>query len=243
MEETSNKVRHKSPTKAARDKSRARQFWDQVRGKRYAVRCSEVSGTETRPEGLNNSKSAPRKTIWKKVTSIFGKKKVAESNAEDASAKSDFGTERKGGRANGCATPEPLSPAPKNIEGSETSGGCALVDPRPMYELTEDRMRMSRLEEEKHLISALRHLVRTLHEGGRQIAFPVPEAVDRIRLKCTNLPTDPDKLLGLVLQVFARREEPFDLDGVYRDFVRSHGRTVYNSKEQWPQCYATIRYP
>lgn len=97
-------------------------------------------------------------------------------------------------------------------------------------------MRMSRLEEEKNLIRALRHLV-----SG--IAFPVQEAADRIHLRCCNISTDPGELLSLVMRVFARRQEPVDLDGVYADFVRSNGRVVFDSKQPWPQYYLVVKHP
>lgn len=76
-----------------------------------------------------------------------------------------------------------------------------------MYINIENAMRLSRLEEEKNLLAALRHLVRCLHEGGRNIAFPFPEAIDRIQVRCSNIPTDPQELQRLVNLVFQRREE------------------------------------
>lgn len=81
------------------------------------------------------------------------------------------------------------------------------IDPSRIYELTE-----SRLEEEKNLIRALRHPVRNVHGGGKTIAFSVPEAADRIHLRCNNIPTDQGKLIDLIMQVFARQQEPCDLD-------------------------------
>lgn len=102
-------------------------------------------------------------------------------------------------------------------------------------------MQMSRLEESRTLLVALRLLVRTVHEKGDQIAFPTPEAMDGIHLRCNNLPTRPDDLLGLVLQVFARRGVAFDLNKVCRDFIRSHGRVVFDSGQQWPHCYTVVR--
>lgn len=143
-------------------------------------------------------------------------------------------------RETGGVKPRPPSPALVPGPGRGTLD-YSRVNPGSTYELTENAMRLSRLEDEKNLIRSLRHLVRSLHEGGRQIAFQTPEAVDRIQLRSINLPTDPEELLGLVLQVFARRQEPFDLDGVYADFVRSCGRTVFDSRQQWPQCYTVVR--
>lgn len=45
------------------------------------------------------------------------------------------------------------------------------------------------------------------------------------------------------MKLFARRQEPFDLDGIYADFVRSNGRVVFDSKQPWPQCYVVTKHP
>lgn len=54
------------------------------------------------------------------------------------------------------------------------------INPHEIYDNIKLRIKLCRLEEERNLIIALRHLVRLTHKGGKQIAFPIPEAADRI---------------------------------------------------------------
>lgn len=137
------------------------------------------------------------------------------------------------------------------IEECSRSQDCVLntlpvneneINPHKVYGSIELRMKLCRLEEERNLIIALRHLVRLTHEGGKQIAFPTPEAVDRIQLRCSNLPTEPQDLMTLLTQVFERRNEKLNLHETYRDFVRSHGRVVLDHRQQWPNCHTLVRY-
>lgn len=115
-------------------------------------------------------------------------------------------------------------------------------DPRLIYEETEHRMRLSRLEEPCNLISALRQLVRKQHAEGSRVLFPVPEACDRIRLRSVGLPTDPEDLWQLTQLAFTRRHETLDLDEVYGDFVKVHGTVVFNPRENWPHCYSVTHF-
>lgn len=110
-----------------------------------------------------------------------------------------------------------------------------------MYISIENRMRLKNLKEDKNLLTALRHLVRCLHEGGRNIVFPIPEAIDRIQLRCSNLSTEPRELQRLVDLVFQRREETLDLEAAYRDFVGFYGRVVFDNTQIWPKCYTVVR--
>lgn len=116
-------------------------------------------------------------------------------------------------------------------------------DPKALYESMEINTRLARLEEAATLTAALRHLVRHTHPRGKQIGFPVPGAVDRIQLKCCNLPTDPEELRKLVEMVFRRREEPLDIDELYRDFAITHGRIITDMTQPYPACYGYTRHP
>lgn len=68
-------------------------------------------------------------------------------------------------RENGGLAPQPLLPGMAN-DMKNARDGRTGVDPGSIYKLTENTMRLSRLEEERNLITALRHRVRKLHEGG-----------------------------------------------------------------------------
>jgi len=93
------------------------------------------------------------------------------------------------------------------------------------------------------LTIALRHVVRKQHDNGEGITFPVPDAVDRISFRRQGLPTDTLELMRLIKEVFARREEAFELEEVYLDFVRAHGNVLLDPKEPWPHCYVHTRFP
>lgn len=112
-----------------------------------------------------------------------------------------------------------------------------------VYENFEINMRLSRLEEEKTLTTALRHIVRNTHEKGRTITFPTLEEVDRIQLKGNNLPTDPKELTTLIDQVFKRRGEIYSIEQIYRQFVMIHGRITFDSKLNWPASHIYTRHP
>jgi len=89
---------------------------------------------------------------------------------------------------------------------------------------------------------ALHCIVRNLHEEGRKITFPVPNAVDNICSKRNNLPSNPKELLMLVDEVFERREENLDLQEVYREFVQVYGRVVFDPKKPSPLNFAHTRF-
>ncbi|KAG5864208.1 hypothetical protein JTB14_010016 [Gonioctena quinquepunctata] len=112
-----------------------------------------------------------------------------------------------------------------------------------IYANIEVNMKLSRLEEPKILITALRHYVRNKHIKGNKVTFPVPGAVDQIQLKCYNIPTHIDELEGLLKQVFSRWNEVLDLEELYRDFAITHGRIAFDHTKSWPLCHIHIRSP
>lgn len=131
---------------------------------------------------------------------------------------------------------EPLKPNVKTKTAKDT-------DPERIYKDLEINMKLARLEEPTTLTLALRHLIRQLHPSGRNITFPVPDTVDRIQLRCANLPTATGDLRVLVEQVFSRRQEVLNFDDLYRDFVMSYGRVTSDLTKPWPLCYAHTRHP
>ena len=134
---------------------------------------------------------------------------------------------------------ETIHPSPRK----ETPKDTIEEDPKALYERAEFNMKLARLEEATNLTMALRHIVRHIHPRGNKIAFPVPVAVDSIQLKCCSLPTEPAELRKLVEMVFRRREEPLDIDELYRDFVITHGRIITDMTKPYPECYAYTRHP
>lgn len=132
----------------------------------------------------------------------------------------------------------------KELPKQENEATCSKEKPIPtLYENIEYSMRLSRLEEPKILMLALRHFVRKAHPNGKNVAFPVPEAFDRIQLKCANLPTDVGELKELLLKVHYRRNEVLDIEDLYSDFVKTHGRITYDFTQKWPQSHIFTRHP
>ena len=112
-----------------------------------------------------------------------------------------------------------------------------------VYKNIEGAMQLAKLEDPQMLLVAVRHIIRNNHEKGSTISFPQIEAVDRIHLKSNNLPTEPKEILNLVKKVFARRQEILNLDQIYEQFVRAHGRTIVDFKQPWPACNVHTHQP
>lgn len=111
------------------------------------------------------------------------------------------------------------------------------------YNTIEDSMRLARLEDAAVLITALRHLIRKTHPNGDRITFPVPEAVDRIQLGKVGVPTDPAELHELLKTVFKRRKETLNIEELYNDFVKTHGRLAFDMSKKWPESHIHTRHP
>jgi hypothetical protein len=111
------------------------------------------------------------------------------------------------------------------------------------YQELEDAMRMSRLEDHHTLMAALRLLVRRTHPKGKTICFPIPEAADDLALGCKGLPKDIKELEQLTRKAFQRRDRELDLESVYKDFVRAHGRMTFDPTKVWPNSRVNIKDP
>lgn len=137
-----------------------------------------------------------------------------------------------------------LSFRKKKEETTKTNKTNTQMTFKPFtYENTEISMKLARLEDPKTLIMALRHIVRKTHPNGNKITFPVPDAVDRLQLKCQCLPTEETELLDLLKQVYKRRDEELDINEVYRDFVMTHGRITVDFTQKWPNSHLHTRHP
>ena len=82
-----------------------------------------------------------------------------------------------------------------------------------------------------------------MHPNGKNITFPTIEEVDKINLRSNGITSDPKDLLDLIDQIFSRREETFQLNNVYRQFVMVYGRITFNPAEKFPACYVYTRQP
>jgi hypothetical protein len=123
----------------------------------------------------------------------------------------------------------------------EEKAVAIFLDPAKIYGDLEDNCRMARVEEVANRRTVLRHLIRLRHPGGAKICFSVPELEDRLALRCASLPTDPDELRALTERVFSRRGEMLDMEGLYRDFVKAHGRIAMDPSLPYPSCYYATR--
>lgn len=121
--------------------------------------------------------------------------------------------------------------------------GATSADPSAIYKGLEESCKFARLEELGNMSTALRHITRLQHPKGKKICFPVPEALERLQLRCANLPTAPEDLSALVEKVYDRRGESLDRDSLYRDYVTAHGRLAMDSTQPFPSCYYQSRHP
>lgn len=151
-----------------------------------------------------------------------------------------------------CVAPQPVYIERKDIDEEKDKNklhGEKVEHPAcnqpniDIYNNIELTMRLSRLEERNNLTTALRNVVRSLHPKGKDITFNCPAAVDRIDLKSVNLPTEPTELYNLLNKVFVRRGEELDLEEVYRDFVKSHGRVTFDQRKEWPLSHIHTFHP
>ena len=118
-----------------------------------------------------------------------------------------------------------------------------MDDPINIYQNLENALQLSYLEEPTTLNIALRHIIRNMHEKGTSITFPQIEAIDKIVLASHNLPLEPCELLKLVQKVFERRNVNLDINEVYSQFARAHGRISFDPNQKWPQCNVYTRHP
>lgn len=111
------------------------------------------------------------------------------------------------------------------------------------YNLLEENIRLSRLENPQTFQTALRLVTRLMHPKGADICFPYAEMTDRLMLRVENIPTNGHGLCNLLRKVLSRRGESFNLDGAYRDLARAYGRVYLNMQEVGPKSLVYTRYP
>lgn len=240
--ETTSKenTKYKPPSKVTRDNERAAKF-NEGRQRRQ---CSEKEDVAIQTEGET---SVVIRKDKKKITNFI--KKILFIKEQDTSTthpelKSDRDREKR----EEAKSSEEGSGKKSNIlevekKSLKNKANDSKIDPNQIYENFELNLRLSRLEEERHLTMALRHLVRNMHPNGNKITFPTLAEVDRIQLRCINLPTDPDTLKSLIDQVYDRRGETYDLESIYRQFVMTYGRIVIDPKQNWPNSHIHTRHP
>ncbi|KAH1009002.1 hypothetical protein HUJ04_001431 [Dendroctonus ponderosae] len=112
---------------------------------------------------------------------------------------------------------QPTSPEPESRP---------ITPAKNLYDGIESSMQLTRLEDSKNLMAALRLITRTAHPRGASINYPFPEAHDRIQLGTVGLPSDAEKLLRLT-----------------KDLVSSYGRNAFDPRKSCPKCHYTTRLP
>lgn len=110
------------------------------------------------------------------------------------------------------------------------------------YGSIEHNLRLSRLDRKDTFQTAQRHVTRLCHPKGDTICFPTTEQTDRMLLRSENLPTDPKDLLDLLRQACTRRSEVLDLQSIYRDLVRAHGRVYFDPQQTGVKCFTYTKY-
>lgn len=133
--------------------------------------------------------------------------------------------------------PHPQTTPPEEDPTKSKPHSYNKVSPKDVYSDIETNLTMTRLEETKNLTKALRYVVRHLHNKGKTVRFPSPEAVDRLELKIAGLPTNPTELWGVIQKVFKRRDENIVLQDLYADFVTTHGRKAFDPSKTSSDCF------
>lgn len=229
-----NNQKYKSPSKAKRDYERARTYYEEgwkMEKKKVNIQMEKKEIPESTEETTEEGGKKKKKTnLGKKIWKYFHKEK---------SSKEDIKVRPEEGRGEETTNVEEEDREQKEeYEEAATQG-----DPTEIYKNFEINMQLSRLEEERTLTTALRHVIRNTHLKGKTITFPTIEAVDRIQLRTCNLPTDAIKLKELIDLVFKRREEICDTDEIYRQFVMTYGRITLDPKQSWPNNQLHTRHP
>jgi len=116
-------------------------------------------------------------------------------------------------------------------------------NPNKFYENLETNYNLSLLEERPLLTAPFRLMVKNMHHNVKNITFIIIEEINKIHLKANGITTDPQDLLNLIDKIFERREEPFQLNNIYRQFVMAYGRIAFNTAENYLACYDQTRQP
>lgn len=224
------KTKRKPPSKIRRNRLRAenyrRQLFDKLRVK-FAE--GDVEGNRT-PEPTK-----PRKSLKGTVSKLD---KATEFLKKVKFIKSPHTLQEEIRQNTVTQLPGPAQRTPVQAQDPENG-----VNPQILYTSVEKNLRLGRLEEVQMLTTALRHVTRKLHAKGERVTFPSPEAVDRIQLKSHGLPTESGELLTLLKEAFKRRDEILDLEQVYKDFVKTHGRITVDIAQTWPHSHLHTRHP
>ncbi|KAJ8888634.1 hypothetical protein PR048_008126 [Dryococelus australis] len=118
----------------------------------------------------------------------------------------------------------------KAAPSTEKTAGPVKAHPKDPLWLYDEIVRgtyLSRLEEPNILMAALAMVVRQM-EGGDKILFPRMEAVDRLVVAQTGLPTQKNTLLSLLRECYWRRGERFEESYIFKDAVRTYRRRTFD---------------
>ena len=219
------KRKHKSPSKQIRDLRRLLMFKCRVKN---TIKVSQSTQTDT--TGNEERKKTSKWLLWRR--------KPNNKDAKQPKHIAKTPPTRRASEVKSCHISVQRNELEDRKEDkAQERNHFQEINPVNIYKNLDHALQLSYLEEPSILTMALRHLVRHKHEKGETVTFPQIEAVDRIVLRSKNLPTDPNDLLELVKRVFKRREENFDVGEVYSQFVKAHGRTSFDPRQSWPQCY------
>lgn len=111
------------------------------------------------------------------------------------------------------------------------------------YDRLEEDLRLCRLEDKDNFQTAQRLVIRLTHPQGDKICYPTTEQTDRMLLRAVNLPTDARELCDLMRKACTRRSEGLNLDKIYKDLVRAHGRVLFDHTKTTPHCYVFTKCP
>lgn len=164
--------KHKSPSKQARD---GRRLWKWLNLHHTKKKIMRDESTQVYLCDLIEH-SQPATHI---LTKFLGNKSTTNSNTTQKLERKPIHDHQN----------KPIEPPPSS--NKQTHCEQSPINPAEIYRKIENNLSLTRLEEPANLSRSIRYAVRNLHKNDKSIIFPYQNAVDKIQLKISGLPTDP----------------------------------------------------
>lgn len=241
LEQREQNKKHKSPSKQARDGRRLLKWLNIYHANKRTTKeastqvylCDLISNEQPTTHALSNFLGS--KASNNQVTSqITGNKTILEHQRKSTS-------QNTGRKMIKVTQDKTLTQSPIHI--TQTPNKLPPINPEGIYSKIEGNLSLTRLEETANLTRSIRYSVRNLHKNGKKIIFPYPNAVDKILLKISGLPTDPTEVWRLLGRMFERRGEKLDMQELYEDLVTTHGRKAFDPGKSSSDCFYISRNP
>lgn len=131
----------------------------------------------------------------------------------------------------------------ENKEKMENQEKRNQLDPKTIYPDFEEALMLRKVEEPATLLRCLRHVTRCLHPRAKEIIFPYPEALDRFLIKSEGITSEPAALWKTLQRAFTRRNEQIEMESLYEDFVKIHGKRAFDPGKTGSDCFYITHIP